>query len=145
MNGINEIPDSENRQISINEKLFKLPSPDEEPHLEGVKCNKCGELFFPKRNRCINCFADEMEEVALSKKGKIYSYTTVHHETPGYSGPLPYAVGAVELPEGIVILSPLTQCDLEELKVGMDVELVLEKLYDDEEGKEVISYKFRPC
>lgn len=43
-----------------------------------------------------------------------------------------------------MILSPLTQCDLEELSIDMDVELLLEKLYEDEEGKEVISYKFKP-
>ena len=145
MGGINMNPDSKRMQISINDELFKLPSPTEEPRLIGVKCRKCDEVFFPKRNRCISCFNDEMEEVALSKKGKIYSYTIVHHKTPDYSGPLPYAVGAVELPEGIVILSPLTQCDLTKLKIGIDVELVLEKLYDDEDGNEVISYKFMPC
>lgn len=43
-----------------------------------------------------------------------------------------------------MILSPLTQCDLEELSIDMDVELLLEKLYEVEEGKEVISYKFKP-
>ena len=145
MSSNQKIPGSEKMKVSINEKLFKLPSPEEEPHLEGVKCRICGEFFFPKRTRCINCFVEEMEEVALSKRGKIYSYTIVHHETPGYSGPLPYAVGAVELPEGIVILSPLTQCAFEKLKIGRDVELVLEKLHHDEDGNEVISYKFRPC
>jgi len=138
-------PDAIRKQVSINEKLFKLPSPDEESQLTGVKCGSCGELFFPKREKCIKCFAEEMEEVSLGRRGKVYSYTIVHHATPGYTGPLPYAVGAVELPGGIVILSPLTQCDFDKLKIGLDVELVLEKLYDDENGNEVISYKFRPC
>jgi len=86
-----------------------------------------------------------MEETFLSQRGRVYSYTIVHHATPGYTGPLPYAVGAVELPGGIVILSPLTQCQLDQLKIGMNVELVLEKLYEDDNGNEVISYKFRPC
>jgi uncharacterized OB-fold protein len=145
MGTIKNSPDSDRKQLSINEKLFKLPSSEEESHLMGVKCKSCGELFFPKRTKCIKCFAEEMEEVALSKKGKVYTYTMVHHATPGYTGPLPYAVGAIELPGGIVILSPLTQCDFDKLKIGLDVELVLEKLYDDESGNEVISYKFRPC
>ena len=83
--------------------------------------------------------------MALSKKGKIYTYTIVHNATPGYTGPVPYAVGAIELPEGIVILSPLTQCDFDKLEVGMFVELVLEKLHEDENGNDVMSYKFRPC
>jgi len=145
MDNVTNTPGSSRRQVSINEKLFKLPSPGEEPHLAGAKCRSCGELSFPKRTRCINCFAEEMEEVSLGRRGKVYSYTIVHHATPGYKGPIPYAIGAIELPGGIVILSPLTQCQLDQLKIGMDVELVLEKLYEDENGNEVISYKFKPC
>jgi uncharacterized OB-fold protein len=137
-------PEAMKKQLSINEKLFKLPPPGEEPRLTGVKCRSCGELFFPKRTKCIKCFAEDMEEIRLSQRGKVYSYTIVHHATPGYTGPLPYAVGAIELPGGIVILSPLAQCQLDQLKIGMDVELILEKLYEDDNGNEVISYKFRP-
>ncbi len=138
-------PDASGKQVSINEKLFKLPPPGGEPQLMGVKCKSCGELFFPERTKCIKCFSEEMEQISLDQRGKLYSYTIVHHATPGYTGPLPYAVGAVELPGGIVILSPLTQCRLDQLRIGMKVELVLEKLYQDEKGSEVISYKFRPC
>lgn len=132
------------KQISINEKLFKIPSPGEDIHLTGVKCKSCGEFFFPARDRCTNCFTENVEEVALSKRGKIYSFTIVRNVTPGYTGPIPYAVGAIELPEGIIILSPLTQCDFSKLEVGQDVELVLERLFIDENGNEVISYKFKP-
>ena len=145
MDNVTNNQDSSRRQVSINEKLFKLPPPGKEPYLAGAECKSCGEMFFPKRTRCTNCFAEGMEEVALSKRGKIYTYTIVHNATPGYTGPLPYAVGAIELPEGIVILSPLTQCDFNKLEVGMVVELVLEKLYEDENGNDVMSYKFRPC
>jgi uncharacterized protein len=145
MDSNENISDLNRKQVSINERLFNLPPPGEEAYLLGVRCRSCGELFFPKRTKCIRCFAEEMEEVALSKRGKVYTYTIVHHATPGYTGPLPYVVGAVELPGGIVILSPLTQCDFDKLKIGLDVELVLEKLYDDENGNEVISYKFKPC
>jgi uncharacterized OB-fold protein len=145
MDNIENTPNIKGMQVSINERLFNLPPPGEEAYLVGVKCRSCGELFFPKRTKCISCFAEEMEEVALSKRGKVYTYTIVHHATPGYTGPLPYAVGAVELPGGIVVLSLLTQCHLDQLKIGMDVELVLEKLYEDEKGNEVISYKFKPC
>ena len=133
------------KKISINEKLFKLPESGKETFLVGVKCKNCGEVFFPIRSRCINCFGEDMEEVALSKKGKIYTYTIVHNATPGYTGPVPYAVGAIELPEGIVILSPLTQSDFSKLKVGMNVELVFEKLFTNEDGQDVISFKFKPC
>jgi uncharacterized protein len=145
MTDIGNSPAPEKKRIPINEKLFRLPASGEKPHLSGVKCKSCGEFFFPERTRCTHCFAEEMEPVAFSTKGKLYSYTIVHHATPGYTGPLPYAVGAVELPEGLVILSPLTQVVFEELKIGIPVELVIEKLCENETGDEVFSYKFKPC
>jgi len=138
--------DSKKKQVPMKEGFFNLPSSTkEQPSLLGTKCKKCGEVFFPSRRRCILCFAEEMEDVFLSKEGKIYSYTVIHNKTPGYEGPIPYAVAAVELPEGIVILSPLTQCDWHKLHIGMEVELVLGKGYEDGEGNDVIAYKFKPC
>ena len=136
---------SKKRQVAIQETFFKLPtSPQEEPCLLGSRCNHCGTVYFPMCNRCTICFAEDMKNIDLSRKGKIYSYTTIYNAPPGYHGPVPYSVAAVELPEGITILSPLSRCDPNILKIGMDVELVLEKQYDDEEGNEVITYKFRP-
>jgi uncharacterized OB-fold protein len=61
-----------------------------------------------------------------------------------YKGPIPYAIGFVELPEGIRIETLFTGCDIEDVHVGMAVEMVIEKLHDDEAGKEVVAYKFRP-
>jgi uncharacterized OB-fold protein len=57
---------------------------------------------------------------------------------------LPYGMGWVELPEKIAVLSVLTTADLKELKKGRDMELVIDKLYEDEEGNDVMSYKFKP-
>lgn len=35
--------------------------------------------------------------------------------------------------------------DLDELEIGMDMELILEPLHIDEEGDEVIGWKFKPA
>jgi hypothetical protein len=91
-----------------------------------------------------------MEDVELSRRGKLYNYTIIRNRPPGnYKGPddpfIPFAVGFVELPEGIRILSPLTGCDIEDVRIGMEVELTVEELYDDDEGNQVMAYKFRPC
>ena len=111
-----------------------------------LNVRSCGELFFPETGRsALNVLLRKWRRYLSVREEKYIATLIVHHATPGYTGPLPYAVGAVELPGGIVILSPLTQCQLDQLKIGMNVELVLEKLYEDENGNEVISYKFRPC
>ena len=136
------------KQIPIKEGLWSIPSsPGEKPQLIGSKCIDCGEILFPKKDIgiCNNCQSRNLEEIKLSGKGKIYSFTIVMQQPPEfYRGPVPYAEGFVELPEGVRVETLFTDCNLDELRIGMDVELVIEKLHEDEEGNEVTAYKFRP-
>ena len=61
-----------------------------------------------------------------------------------YRGQVPYAEGFVELPEGVRVETLFTGCDFNDLKVGMDVEMIIEKLHEDEEGNEIVAFKFKP-
>lgn len=61
-----------------------------------------------------------------------------------YQGEVPYAIGFVELPEGVSVETQLTRCHFDELKVGMTVEMALEKLYQQDDGVEVVCFKFKP-
>ena len=117
------------------------------PRLIGSKCPSCGEVFFPRKEKgiCINCQHKGLDEIKLSRVGEIYSYTIVMQRPPiYYLGPVPYALAWVELPEGVRFESLLTDYDAESLRVGMKVELVIEKLHLDAGGNEVVTYKFRP-
>ena len=62
-----------------------------------------------------------------------------------YKGPVPYAEGFVELPGGVRVQTLLTDCDFEDITIGMEVEMVIETLHEDEEGNEIMTYKFRPA
>jgi len=86
-----------------------------------------------------------MEDVTLEGKGKIASFAVVEQAPAGgfYRGPVPYAYGTVHLSDGVG-LQTLFAGDLDNLRVGMDVKLVIEKLFDDEEGNEIVTYKFTP-
>lgn len=132
----------------IEEELWTVPSSaDDKPHLIGSRCRVCGEVFFPKRTYgiCTHCQSIDIEEVELSRLGKIYSYTVVMQKPPEYyRGPVPYAEGFVELPEGVRVETLFTGCNFDDLKLGMEVEMIIEKLYEDEDGSEVVTFKFRP-
>ncbi|MDT3669903.1 MAG: Zn-ribbon domain-containing OB-fold protein [Aromatoleum sp.] len=134
------------RQIDLGEGLFIRPkSPSQEPHLLGSRCTNCKEVIFPKQRRCANCSSEAIEEIALSPRGKLHSFTNVNYPVPdGYKGPVPYGVGMVELPEGVRVMSHLTESDPNKLFVGMDMALVIDKLFEDEDGTEVIGFKFKP-
>jgi len=139
---------NEKKQISIKDGLFTTPlSLGEQVRLMGSKCKDCGEISLGKRQACSNCGGANPEETPLSRTGKLWTYTVIRHRPPGdYKGPdpfVPFGLGLVELPEGIRVLSPI-QCDLERMKVGMELEMEVYPLYTDENQNEVMAFRFRP-
>jgi uncharacterized OB-fold protein len=50
----------------------------------------------------------------------------------------------IELPEGLRVTAVLAGHDLDGLRVGMEMELIVTKLFKDEMGRDVLGYKFRP-
>ncbi len=122
------------------------------PHLIGAKCPQCGTYVFPPReNNCPNpgCSADELEQVAMSRRGTLWSYTENR-----YQPPVPYpqsdafeafAVAAVQLEaEGIIVLGKVVTGTLAaDLKVGMEMELTTMPLFVDDDGFERTVYAWR--
>jgi len=140
------------KQVPIKEDFFATPlSPPDQVRLRGSKCRACGTVILGKSVACQNCGSQDIEKIVLSRRGKIYSYTIIRYPPlPPYAGPepfQPFAIAWVELPEGVRILSPLVGCKIDEsetdLKVDMNVELTVDKVCDDEEGNELMTYKFR--
>ena len=122
------------------EGLFTMDPGD--PHLLGTQCRACGTYFFPaERTFCRNpsCDRADLEEVPLSSKGKVWSYTSASYKPPPpfvAKEPFePFAIAAVELEEeGITILGQVADgVGVDSLKTGMPMELVLRGLYEDDE------------
>ena len=109
--------------------------------LMGCRCKQCGEIIYPIKNVCLNCLNRDMERSDLSRIGKLYSFTIVHMPSEHFQPP--YAIGWIELPEGIKIFSQIRGWHEHPLKIGMTMELAIEKLWEEGE-KEVIGYTFRP-
>jgi uncharacterized OB-fold protein len=53
-------------------------------------------------------------------------------------------VGYVDFSEGVRVLGQLTTCDPDKLKLDMEVQTELGRIAIDEQGDEVMSYKFKP-
>jgi uncharacterized OB-fold protein len=137
-------------KIALNESLFATPLElPEKVRLRGSKCNNCGVAFFGKLVACENCQSTNITEYQLPRYGKLYSYTVVRQKPPGgYRGPTdpfePFPVGQVEMEDGVLFLSRLAHVKFEDLKIGMDLEMVVEPLYVDENGNEVMMFAFQP-
>ena len=133
-------------QVPIAPDLFAWL--DDGAHLVGSKCLECGEVRFPANSFCPQCCKETTENIPLSQRGRLYSFTVQRFKPPPpYRGPEPfepYGVGMVELPEGLRVTSLLAESDPARLRVGMELELVVSKFFEDEEGREVLAYRFKP-
>jgi uncharacterized protein len=125
---------------------------DAEPALLGSRCTLCATVFFPRVDGfCRNpaCAGEDFETVPLSRRGTVWSYTDAQYQPPppyiprseGYE---PFAIAAVELPEGLVVLGQVADgYGVADLRVGAEVELVVEPLYTDESGDRTI-WRWKP-
>ena len=129
----------------LKEGLFEVSdSSPQNVHLVGSKCRDCGCVFFPKREICFNCGKRSLEKVPLSTRGKLDTFTIVWQVPPGALVKAPYAIGRILLPEGVYVGSLLGGCDMDDLKTGMDMEIGLEDLSEDEEGIGLAAFIFKP-
>ena len=132
------------KNVPFKEGLFTIPkSKSEKAHLIGSICKQCGKIDFPKKSHCFDCMAeDTIEEIALSRKGKIYVSTILRWPKLAPQGhEVPYAFGYVDLPEKVRVMTLLHHKDLEKLQTGTEVELELIKI-DQEEDKFIIGFRF---
>jgi uncharacterized OB-fold protein len=125
----------------------------DEPALLGTRCTACGAVFFPRESfYCRNpaCAGTEFAEVALSRRGRLWSFTNNCYPPPApyvASDPFePYAVAAVELEaEKMVVLGQVVRgVGPEDLEAGMEMELVVDTLFEDAEHEYTV-WKWRPA
>ena len=110
-----------------------------EPQLLGAR-DADGKLVFPIPE---GDAAKGMKVVKLSRTGTLWSYTKQEFKPgPPYDGPEefePFLIGFIELPGEIIVEGHIVETTLEDLKLGMEMELVI-TAFDDRRSM----YAFRP-
>ncbi|GES30807.1 OB-fold domain-containing protein [Streptomyces angustmyceticus] len=113
------------------------------------RCTGCRTLRFPWLPGCNVCGAADWDTVEASGAGTVFSYVVMHHPpfpaftvpepeadaagphvsdrctgAPGTpTGPSPYAVGLIELAEGVRIVSNVIGVPCDKVRIGMPVRL----------------------
>jgi uncharacterized OB-fold protein len=118
---------------------------DGRPVLLGTRCTDCGTCFLGDLRFCRRCTSGAVETVELSDHGEIASYTVVMRVGPDWTGPLPYALAEVVLPERVVVASRVADWqEGDELRVGDAVHLAVEALPPgDDDDVERVLYVWR--
>ena len=127
-------------QIAIAPDYFEVD--DEGVRLKGSKCSACGEVFYPRRIVCAKCLNEGTDDVILSTTGTLYTWAWVHMPLFAKTDAKVSSYG-VDLPEGPRIQAIL-QGEPDDFAIGMQLTLDVESLRQDDEGNDIVIYRFRP-
>jgi uncharacterized OB-fold protein len=93
------------------------------------RCTDCGTLRHPWLPGCNACGGLDWDTVEASGEGTVYSYVVMHHPPfPAFDPP--YAVGLIELAEGVRIVSNVVGVPYDKVRIGLPVRLEFQR-YDD--------------
>lgn len=107
------------------------------PGLKGIVCQRCSRRSFPSRDVCPFCGNPEVDDVVLSRRGTVASWTVVHQAPPPLK--TPYRLVTVDLEDGVRLLG-VAEGDP---AIDSSVEVELHTLRSDEQGNELSWYRFR--
>jgi uncharacterized OB-fold protein len=103
-----------------------------EGRLEIQYCRGCARHQFYPRRFCTRCLSDQLDWVQASGYGRIYTYTVCHVAAhPAFESRVPYAIGMIELDEGVRMLAGIVDSDVGRVSVGAPVEVCFERMSDD--------------
>lgn len=130
----------------MSEPVWSLPgsvdcSETDGPYLIGGQCAACSLKLYPRAPVCPACWSKDVTPARLSRRGKLYTYTIVYAGRTGWQ--TPYALGYVDLDDGVRVCAPLDFPEGEPPRIGGVVELTMGPLRTDERGVPHLSHRFR--
>ncbi|MQY35736.1 hypothetical protein SRB17_37270 [Streptomyces sp. RB17] len=109
------------------------------------RCTDCGTLRHPWLPGCNACGCLDWDTVEASGEGTVYSYVVMHHPPfPAFTesdhaadAPGPYAVGLIELAEGVRMVSNVIGVPYDKVRIGLPVRVEF-RTYEDAEGAQIL-------
>lgn len=100
--------------------------------LTAQRCRECRSFQHPPRAMCSACGAFELEWSAVSGRGRVFSYTIVHHPIGPVRDRVPYNVVLVDLDDapGVRLVSNLIDAP-DGVTIGQPVEVAWERINDE--------------
>lgn len=96
------------------------------------ECRQCRSRQFYPRGFCTQCLSDDLDWQPCTGQGTIYTYT-VNHRAPNafMKERVPYVVAAIDLDEGVRMITNIVDSPLEKIRIGARVKVVFEDMTDE--------------
>ena len=138
-----ETPSITSRPITFTHKVPILKTQRfwerlEKGEVYATKCRKCDKLYYPPQGDCASCLSSDVEWVKLNKEATLETYTHMIYRPAGFSQYEAYTVAIARTTDGVRVMGWLEDIELEDVKVGMKLEMSTRKLPD---GFFVITFK----
>ena len=135
----------------MNPVIAPTPDADDAYFWEGVarkklllqRCASCGLLRQPPSPMCSACNALEWETLEASGRGRVYSWIASQHPTEPDAAPR--IVVLLDLEEGVRFVCNLVECDLDDVRHGLPVELTWAEYPSMNREEPQILPQFRPA
>ena len=106
------------------------------------KCKNCGFLQHNTHLRCLKCKNKKFENIEATGSCRLLTYTILKAPPAEFHNKSSYTLGVVEFENGIKALGQISSQD--NLKTGMRLKPVYQKICENLDGKEIHAYVFEP-
>jgi len=108
------------------------------------KCQRCGKIHLPPRPLCDKCFSQQFTWITVPSKGKLLTYTVIHVAPQQFQNIAPYAVGIIQLENGLKLPGMITGVAQEQLRIGMELTIDFNACTTAETWPQWPRYCFKP-
>ncbi len=119
-----------------------MPSPTTQPFWDATaeqrfliqRCTSCGHAQHYPRPTCTACGAGApaLDWEPASGAATLHTFTVARRAThPAFDGDEPLVVAIIELAEGPRVTGNVIDCDVDDVRIGMPLELIWDEPGDD--------------
>lgn len=88
------------------------------------RCTRCRAAIFYPRVNCTECGSTDLVDEDASGRGTVFTYTVARRPTHrAWAEAGPYVIAIVELEEGPHVTTNIVECDPNDVRIGMPVEV----------------------
>ncbi len=128
------------RKVDVNPETQAFWDATAQGRLLLSRCDDCGSVIWYPRGYCPACSSMATSWFESAGRGTIYTFSITRRGSGAWASVGPYVIAYVELDEGPRVLTNIVGCAVDDVRIGMAVQVVF-----DDTGEGMSVYRFSPA